>query len=354
MKNVIHIAPDSSHSIHLAKMLREVEQCPRFHTDLLYVVPGATHGRSVLNEIRQIFPRSQILQGTINFPAKIDLCIFHGMFLPINFKLISHFASLGIKLIWTVWGADLYRYSKGSLPEWTQFLFGIIGSELDSDLLVEFDGLLFSSPNFYMPKNEINRRGVRANEFDLEIIVGNSGDPSNRHKEILNKLRQSKLKLLIRIPLAYNTAPNYRAELEEITSSYAFDHKVLFQDSLMAPDEYALQFAQSDLAIYHHPRQQAVGSIRLAVKAGCSVALDFEIPSHDGSLRINPSLPNLVKMGATKFYDTNLLLKNFSDELLLNVSRGSSEFKRKRNSDESMQIKDYMRLVSIVSKYDKK
>lgn len=354
MKNVIHIAPDSSHSVHLAKMLSEVEQHPRFHIDHLLIVPGATHGRSVLDEIRQIFPRSKILQGNINFLTKIELCIFHGMFLPINFKLIQYFNSIGIKLIWVVWGGDLYRYSKGNFPAWTQLLFGIIGSELDSDLLDDFDGLLFSSPNFYMPKNEITRQKISPSQFDLEIIVGNSGDPSNRHREILETLRKSKLNLLIRIPLAYNAAPNYRAELEEITASNAFSHEVLFQNSLMSTDDYALQFAQSDLAIYHHPRQQAVGSMRLAVKAGCGVALDFEIPAHDGSLRINPSLPNLIKMGATKFYDTNLLLNNFSDELLMQVSKGNSTFRAKVNSDESMQVKDYIRLISITSRYDKK
>ena len=336
-------------------MLTDVERQPGSHTDHLLIVPGATHGKSLLNEIQLAFPRSQILQGNVNLPQKPEVCVFHGMFNPINIKLLDLFASQGTKIIWSVWGGDLYRLDPLNLPNWTKKLYGIIAPDLDTDLLMHYEGMLFFSPNFYMPKTPKVERPKSPSAFDLQIIVGNSGDPSNRHEEVLQVLMKSKLNLLISIPLAYNTHPDYRAQLDILVGSSSFSHEVNFIDSLLAADRYSELFSRSDLAIYHHPRQQGMGSMRLAVRAGCPITLDFEVPSSSESkVRINPCLSGLIKMGATSFFDTRMLLENFSDDLLKQLAKPLRTAEAKTNSDENMQVADYLRLLHVTNRYEKR
>jgi len=355
MQHVVHITPDSSHSLHLAKMLAEVARESRSHVDHLIVLPGATHGKSVLAEIQTAFPNTQVLLGNITLPNELSVCIFHGMFNPVNFKLIDYFKAKNAKLIWSTWGGDLYRLNPHALPDWTKKLFGVIIAELDSDLLRNYEGLVFSSPNFYMPKLHVcDKKRGKTSDCDLKMIVGNSGDPSNRHKDVLNVLMKSQIKLSITIPFAYNGSAGYKSSIiDEIDVNNSL-HNIQFIDHLMPIDEYADLFLNSDLAIYHHSRQQGFGSMRLAAKAGCAIALDFEVKSAEDANRINPCLSSLVKMGANNFFDTQLLLDNFSDDLLKQIATRVPAEKIKSNSDEALQIIDYLRLLAVTNGYEKR
>lgn len=207
------------------------------------------------------------------------------------------------KLYWMIWGGDLYRYISISLyDQQTKKLLkqlGIQGNfaqKNESKLLHtfrnasirKFDYILSITERNYQivkehfctiaeykrfiypnPIEEIvehdystDKIAINKNGRQSIILLGNSGDPTNNHLEILTKLSQyEEENFIVLVPLAYGHKKYIRKiiELGQQLLGKKFVPLTQFQDL----QSYNKLLSKVDVAIMNHNRPQAIGTIRL-------------------------------------------------------------------------------------------
>jgi hypothetical protein len=107
----------------------------------------------------------------------------------------------------------------------------------------------------------------------MNILVGNSGDPSNNHADIFKKLAQVDLgDRKIFVPLSYAGTPRYRQKVKELGERLWGNRFIALQD-FIPYTEYYKQISSCGFRIFGHERQQAMGNVRIAFRDGCKVFL---------------------------------------------------------------------------------
>ncbi len=214
------------------------------------------------------------------------------------------------KIIWIMWGADLYKYIPIQLYD--QFTLELI-SKLDNKFQSILKRILFLF-QFEIRKAVIKRldyvisqhkgdirlfkkyfktdakcssqaiytNPVEFERFDIEgsysinekfnfkkeggklLLLGNSGFPTNNHLDILirlSKMKEQNFKIIC--PLSYGP-PIYIKKIIEKGKMFFGDRFIPLLDFL-SPDKYFGILKQIDLAIMYHNRQQSMGTIHIIV-----------------------------------------------------------------------------------------
>ena len=168
------------------------------------------------------------ISNTIDLVKKIFVAkkvILHGLFFP-NFLLcvLALIPSLYNKCYWVIWGGDLYDHilQKNSLRRAFYFFIkrimcrkiGHVLTYIKGDyelakkwyrINAQYHECIMYPSNFYKDMEELPK-----NSTTLNILIGNSANPSNNHKEILDKLRQYKnWDIKIYAPLFYGGKETY-------------------------------------------------------------------------------------------------------------------------------------------------
>lgn len=108
---------------------------------------------------------------------------------------------------------------------------------------------------------------------NIVIQIGNSADPSNRHFEILERLRILSLgSSQIVIPLSYGDFSHAKLVEEKAISIFGGNTKIL--KDFMPLDEYLSLLKRVDVAIFAHKRQQGLGNIFTLLSLGKKIYLD--------------------------------------------------------------------------------
>lgn len=132
--------------------------------------------------------------------------------------------------------------------------------EKDQQLANEIFGIntVFYPFNFY--KIDENYKPEKNLESGGNIIVGNSGTPTNNHISVLNKLKDEDLVgRKIYIPLSYGNK-KYANEIIKYGKYFLGDSFVPLQ-SFMSINEYDKLLGSCDIAIYNFRRQQGFGNV---------------------------------------------------------------------------------------------
>src|SRR5690606_3405679 len=94
----------------------------------------------------------------------------------------------------------------------------------------------------------------------VNILVGNSADPSNNHLEILDKLLPYKdADIQIYTPLSYGDQDH--AKLVSEYGKKLFSEKFSPVTDFMKEENYLNFLCSIDIAIFNHKRQQGMGNI---------------------------------------------------------------------------------------------
>lgn len=105
------------------------------------------------------------------------------------------------------------------------------------------------------------------------IMIGNSGDPSNNHLDIFEILKQYALgDRNIYVPLSYAGTLEYREKVKEVGFRYWGEHFKPITNFLPC-QEYTKMISSCGYRIFGHERQQAVGNIEMGLRSGCTVFL---------------------------------------------------------------------------------
>ncbi len=144
---------------------------------------------------------------------------------------------------------------------------------------------------------KINERYIFKNKFKNVILLGNSGDPSNNHIDILYKLQKIKEQdFCVICPLSYGNS-NYIEKLISFGKKLLGDKFIAITEFLDSDMYYSI-LKQVDIAIMNHRRQQAVGNIMLLMYLNKNLYINSN----------NPFREELVKLGVF-FHSIDMLQK---------------------------------------------
>ena len=223
---------------------------------------------------------------------RADKIILHGLFSSHLLYLLTTQPWLLKKCYWVMWGGDLYvhqaekrdwRWEKNEILR--RFVIRRLGNFIthvkgDYELAQRWYGARGRWHECFMyPSNVFKDHPVKPKEgATINILVGNSADPSNNHIEVLDKLRAFRDEdICIYSPLSYGDR-GYAMEI------YAYGKEV-FGDKFVpmldfkSREEYISLLEKIDIAAFNHQRQQGMGNIITLLGLGKTVYMRNDITS---------------------------------------------------------------------------
>lgn len=285
--------------------------------------------------------RNKIIEKIFFYPKvfkaikESDLVIMHSLnnkVINLFFFVLNHSLLLK-KVYWVMWGGDLYGYKNKNkkLKDKRQnfykktFLPNIGGmiSYLPGDFdLAELwygckgrrcECLAYQS-NIYKAIESKSKNEKKV----INILVGNSSDPSNNHKEVFGKIKYSNFdNYVIFCPLSYGNKKYQRDIIEYGYEMFGDKFKPITKNICF--DDYNIFLSSIDIAMFNHDRQQAMGTtISL---------LGFGVPVY---LRVNTSQWRLFEEKGIKVYPVDQFgLDEFrSEKILSNIYKVESYFSK--------------------------
>lgn len=104
------------------------------------------------------------------------------------------------------------------------------------------------------------------------IIIGNSGDPTNNHLDALTQLSKISIPIKTKIimPMNYGSNPDYIEWIKEKAMAL-YPNNVYILDHFLPFDEYVQLVSKCKVAIFYHERQQASDNILMQLMYGAKV-----------------------------------------------------------------------------------
>lgn len=218
---------------------------------------------------------------------KAEKIILHGLFSNHLIYLLAIQPWLLKRCCWVVWGGDLYihnapvknwRWKKNELlRRFTVKRFSLITTTVPGDYLLakEWYGSKCKFIQNLMYRSHL-ARGFLAREeneaHEVRIQIGNSADPSNNHKEMIDKLAErSNQNFSVFAPLSYGSQ-SYQDEIVNY-GKLKLGCKFNALTEFMSFSEYNLYLNSIDIAIFNHNRQQAMGNIIALLSLGKKVLI---------------------------------------------------------------------------------
>lgn len=224
---------------------------------------------------------------------RADKIILHGLWDYRILLALSLQPWILKKCYWMIWGGDLYTYemSQRNMVWWSRellrrhvikrighFITHIKGDYELARLWYDAKGtwhecFMYPSNLYQAPKkNTMPHDGIN-------ILIGNSADPSNNHKEMLGRLRAySNSNIRIYCPLNYGDL-KYAEEIEEYGKSIFCEKFIALRD-FMSFNEYLDFLVMMDVAIFNHRRQQGMGTTTALLGMGKKVYMRKDVTSY--------------------------------------------------------------------------
>lgn len=221
--------------------------------------------------------------------------ILHGLFNMKVVLLLFLMPWLLKKCYWVIWGGDLYVYQLG-IRKWKWKFkevfrrpviknMGHLITYIPGDVELarkwygargEYHECLMYLSNVVDPKIIHMKDDEVKTHAGLNILVGNSADPSNNHIETLQKLMPYKdEEIKIYVPLSYGDQQHAQRVIKQ--GKEWFGEKFIPVTSFISFDEYIFFLKNIDIAIFNHERQQAMGNTIALLSMGKKVIMQEHV-----------------------------------------------------------------------------
>jgi hypothetical protein len=217
---------------------------------------------------------------------------------PVIFFWFLH-KTVFLKAVWVYWGADVYEYRKRHsglkhflyhlarkriirlIPDIAGYLEG------DYNLIREhyptgakYHHVIYPIPtNFEMCDRLMKKQGRESAQ--TIVLVGNSGNESNRHLEAFRLLEKFHSNgFLILCPLSYGAKKASYVQEVIREGNRIFGNNFRPVVDFMPPDKYLEMLNEVDVAVMNHDRQQGLGNTLSLLYLGKKVFLRPETTSY--------------------------------------------------------------------------
>lgn len=243
----------------------------------------------------------------MQFAKKI---ILHGLFDKWMVLVLFFMPWLLWRCYWVIYGGDLYVFKRRNENIRMKFMhylrrgvikrLGHLVTYLpgEVELARSWYGAQGNYQECFMYLSNVSDLNIfkNQNEKDLKaninLLVGNSADPSNCHLEILEKLlpfKEEQIKIFV--PLSYGNKEYARNVID--TGRDWFGDKFVSLTSFMAFGEYLKFLNRIDIAIFSHKRQQAMGNTITLLAMGKTVFMRSDVSQWDYLVGIGVSLKDV-------------------------------------------------------------
>lgn len=238
-----------------------------------------------------------------------DQCFFlHGQFSPQIWLALLTGAIRTDQVRWHIWGADLYETANGLRPRMFYLLrrmaqgrvgqvFGTLGDI--GHYQTRHPGASASLLYFPTRMPQIRPRPAAVDQAGLTVLIGNSGDRSNRHVEALWTVHQQfGPQTRIVIPFGYPANNERYAEQVQAEADRLFpSDNMLLLTRQIGFEEYSALLAKCDLGYFIFRRQQGIGTLCLLIRQRIPCVVN----------RDNPFIRDLVDQGVPVLFEGDQL-----------------------------------------------
>lgn len=340
------------------------------------------------NVVIQIYDEKK-LNDVVVLLNQFDLVILHSLNAQ-NVELIS-LASDETKFLWIGMGYDYYDlmpggYEKLLYPETKKFFFGAFYTlsylrykyYLNKNKFksaIGYEDSRIKSKRFAIPKIEYFAPVLESEHSMIEqqcrgkfpkyidwnydvsvdssngqnklkddannILLGNSGDPTNNHIEVLRMLDSLGVndKKII-MPLSYGVSSQYKCELQTAIDQLKLKNNVDMLDSYLTFDAYIEKLKGCSNLVMNHIRQQAGGNILVSMLMGARVFLNDRSPFYHFYKSKGAFIFSLEDLKS----DSSLLNKKLDEkEIIQNQKIVESEFSSRRISKKTQDLINHMK-----------
>lgn len=224
--------------------------------------------------------------------------IIHQLNKPIlMLSLLLFYPKAYKKMLWSIWGGDVYFYKyktnslKDNILELLRkiviYRIPVITSYIKEDfnnvVNVYKSNATYIKAKYPSPieEDKILELATIKNDVDctLNILVGNSADPSNEHIKVFNMLKKFKNEDIKVIPvLSYGGSKEYIEQISTLGKTI-FGNKFKPILKYMDMDEYLNFLNTIDISVFNHKIQQGLGNVYVLLALKKKVYLDSDISS---------------------------------------------------------------------------
>lgn len=297
----------------------------------LIVIYGTSNGAE-MPRANNVVHHPSLLKSSLEVSlAMHSVCkvILHGLFSSHMLYVLTLQPWLLKKCYWTIWGGDLYvhnaerkgwRWRKNEF--FRQFVISRLGHFIthikgDYELAQQWYGAKGEWHECFMyPSNLHQEPPLQSLPHDgINILLGNSADPSNNHIEVLDKLRShAGENIKIYCPLSYGNQ-SYAQNVSDYGASI-FGKKFFAQRDFMPFEKYKELLAQIDIAVFNHKRQQGMGNATTLLGMGKKVYMRKDVTPYS----------MFKNLGITVYSIENFDLSPIDDDAAMKNKECTKEF----------------------------
>lgn len=221
--------------------------------------------------------------------------IVHSLASPALLLYLTLFPKLQKKVVWIIWGKDLYFYKLISKKRFYHRIYewfrkksirniGTIVTSIREDYEVlksmyQVSGKYIECNVLYFYSFDNTLGNIKPCPKKKTILLGNSGSSSNNHKEAIDVLQNCTSDInKIYCPLSYGGSKKYQKQVSDYGREVLGDKFIPLTDFIPF-NQYKQILQEVDIGLFNHNRQEGLANIWMLIFSGKTIYLKKGISS---------------------------------------------------------------------------